>query len=275
MTSESGNELPYVIVEPTGPRLPILISVPHCGTEYPPEVVDQFRPEVIEDPEDTDWFVHHLYDFLVRFGVTIIHARYSRYVIDLNRDPSGKQLYSDGRTETSIIPTHTFSGKPLYRSAAPDPAEYERRLMTYFVPYYQKVEALLKDFRRESRQVMVWDAHSIARSVPSIHPEPFSDLILGSQDGKTAHPKLIEVAMNRLSRGNRYKVANNMPFKGGYITRYFGKPQTNVHALQLEMSQDVYMDDERGSFDSVKAERIQPILRDTIMSLAEVLRRFP
>ena len=267
---------PFVVLRPEGPMLPILISIPHCGTEFPPNLQERFRPEVIEYPEDTDWHVHTLYDFAERHGITIIRAKYSRYVIDLNRDPAGNALYADGRIETGLVPDKTFSGEPLYlEGCGPRPEEVESRLMSYFVPYYRQVENILRDLRQSSRQVLLWDAHSIARSVPSIRHEPFADLMLGNSDGKSAHPALIELAMSKLGRGNRFKVANNAPFKGGYLTRYFGKPSTRVHALQLEMAQDVYMDTENGIFDAARAERIQPILHDTLMSLAELLRRFP
>lgn len=274
MTDDSND--PFVVLQPDGPRLPILISIPHCGTEFPPELQDRFLPEILEYPDDTDWFVHSLYDFCERHGVTIIQSRYSRYVIDLNRDPAGQNLYDDGRTETGLLPDKTFAGAPLYKDGrGPTPCEVEERLLKYFVPYYRKIESVLRELRLTSRQVMLWDAHSIPRHVPSVRAEPFPDLMLGNQDGKTAHPKLVELALAKLSRGNRFKVANNNPFKGGYITRYFGKPANRVHALQLEMSQDVYLDPEKGTFDSARAERIQPILHDTIMSLAELLRRFP
>lgn len=267
---------PFVILRPEGPLVPILISVPHCGTEFPPELQDRFLPDIVEYPEDTDWSVHTLYDFCERHGITLILSRYSRYVIDLNRDPAGKALYTDGRVETGLVPDKTFAGDPLYKDGCgPRPEEIETRLMNYFVPYYRQVENILRELRQTSRQVLLWDAHSIARSVPSIRPEPFPDLMLGNLDGKTAHPKLIELALAKLGRGHRFKVTNNSPFKGGYLTRYFGKPANRVHALQLEMAQDVYMDPERGSFDPARAEKIQPILHDTLMSLAELLRRFP
>src|ERR1051325_1323728 len=107
----------YVIRPPAGtPVLPVVVSVPHCGTEIPADIAATMRPDVARKTEDTDWFVHELYDFAPRLGITWVHARYSRYVVDLNRDPDGGKLYKDGRKETSLVPVRTFAMNPIYRS---------------------------------------------------------------------------------------------------------------------------------------------------------------
>ena len=99
--------------EPTAIHTPILISVPHCGIQFPDEVRNQFNPELIKAPDDTDWFVDHLYDFAPSLGMTMISAVYSRWVIDLNRDPQSKPLYADGRIITELCPTTTFLGESI------------------------------------------------------------------------------------------------------------------------------------------------------------------
>src|SRR5678809_303721 len=103
------------VLRPSSPIAPILLSVPHCGVEFPPEFINEFDPELIAKPDDTDWLVHRLYDFAPAMGITLVHAQYSRWVVDLNRDPAGKPLYSDGRIITGVCPTTTFLGQPLYK----------------------------------------------------------------------------------------------------------------------------------------------------------------
>src|SRR3712207_430138 len=95
---------PYFIIEAKGRKVPIILSVPHSGTEFPEELKAQYRPEMIEQPDDTDWFVHDLYNFAPELGITVIHAKYSRWVIDLNRDPTSEPLYNDGRIITGLTP---------------------------------------------------------------------------------------------------------------------------------------------------------------------------
>ena len=102
----------------------------------------------------------------------------------------------------------------------------------------------------------MWDAHSIRRFVPTIREEPFPDLILGDNDEKSAGKEIIEIALSNLKNG-KYGVNHNSPFKGGNITRSFGKPEKNIHALQLEMTKTNYMDDDELTFNENRANEMR------------------
>ncbi len=262
---------PFFVSQPVS-GIPILLSVPHCGVEFPPEVAAKIRPRYVENPEDTDWFVHDLYNFATDMGITTLHARYSRYVVDLNRDPEGQPLYKDGRQETELMPTRSFAGEPLYDGAAPDAAEQKRRVAAYYRPYHDKLRGLLAEMKKKFGVVLLYDAHSIVRFVPTIRPTPFPDLILGDQRGRTADARIIQTAVDSLQAGGRYELSHNDPFQGGYITRHYGQPFAGVHALQLEMSQDVYM--EGGKLDTKKAEPLRAVLKTTLERLAEGIQGF-
>src|SRR5688572_10106708 len=106
---------PFKVISPTSVRIPILISVPHCGIQFPDELKQELVPSLIAKPDDTDWFVDKLYDFAPAIGITMITAVYSRWVIDLNRDPESKPLYNDGRMITGLCPTTNFLAQPLYK----------------------------------------------------------------------------------------------------------------------------------------------------------------
>lgn len=262
---------PFEIRPPRGTLQPVLISVPHCGTAFPEELKASFLPEVIERPDDTDWFVHDLYSFAAEMGVTLIHANYSRYVIDLNRDPQNKNLYDDGRVQFGLVPSQSFSLRKLYRGPEPDAAEIERRKEKYYHPYHRKIEELLRDLRKRFAHVLFFDAHSIRHQVSAVQKDPFPDLILGTQDGKTADERLIGAAEDVLSRGP-YTFSHNHPFKGGYLTRHFGRPEKNIHALQLEMVQKIYMDEETAVYEPGKAPEVQKLLRRLFEKLTGTLR---
>jgi len=100
---------PYIIIEPKNLRVPFVLSVPHCGTAFPDELKGDYNPSMMSAPDDTDWFVHQLYNFATEMGITIIHARYSRWVIDLNRDPKSAPLYNDGRIKQDLLQQPIFS----------------------------------------------------------------------------------------------------------------------------------------------------------------------
>lgn len=263
---------PYSIIEPKGKKLPIVVSVPHCGISFPESIKDQYNQDLAENPDDTDWFVHTLYNFVSDMGITMIHANYSRWVIDLNRDPASKPLYNDGRIITSLTPSTDFFGKDIYvnEKFVPNETEVDRRLEQYYWPYYKKVEELLEERKAEFGKVLLWDAHSIRQSVPTIRKENFPDLILGNNDEKTAHPELIKAALEGL-KSEDYSLTHNTPFKGGHITRYFGKPENNVHALQLEMSKIHYMDDSETAFDEERANKMRMVLKDTFSRLIDAM----
>ena len=263
---------PFVIIEPKTKKVPFVLSVPHCGVDFPNELKEDYKPDMMSAPDDTDWFVHELYNFASELGITIIHAKYSRWVIDLNRDPKSVPLYNDGRIITGLTTTTDFFGNDIYVSdeKIPDQKEIERRLKTYYWPYYAKIEALLNERIEEFGKVLLWDAHSIRKSVPTIRKEDFPDMILGNNDETTADPKIISTALNNL-RSGEFEISHNTPFKGGHITRYFGKPEKNVHTLQLEMNKILYMNDDELKFNEERANKVRLVLKRTFNSLIQTL----
>jgi N-formylglutamate deformylase len=202
----------------------------------------------------------------------MISAVYSRWVIDLNRDPESKPLYSDGRIITALCPTTDFFGNAIYtdQRKVVQHDEVTRRLNAYYYPYHYKIEELLLDLKNQFGRVLLWDCHSIRQSVPTIYKGKFPDLILGDADGTSSSPGLIETALQGLESGN-YKLSHNHPFKGGYITRTFGKPTENQHALQLEMSKVMYMDDAELKYDDQRANEMRKILIKTFEQLIDGL----
>ena len=109
---------------------PLLLSMPHPGTGLPDEVAAALNARG-KAVEDTDWHMRKLYAFAEqRWKPSVIEAKLSRYVIDLNRDPSGVSLYP-GQATTELVPMSTFDGAPIWLKS-PDTAEIERRRRLYF-----------------------------------------------------------------------------------------------------------------------------------------------
>lgn len=262
----------YTIHPATASEVPIIISVPHCGTAFPDEIKDQYKTKLIKAPDDTDWFVHALYEFAPSMGITMITAKYSRWVIDLNRDPYSKPLYTDGRFITGLCPATTFLGEYIYKDERQEVElpEVKRRKDLYYQPYHSKLKELLRQRKKKFGKVLLWDCHSIRQVVATIQKEKFPDLILGDADGTSASPGLIETALSVLDHSD-HTVSHNHPFKGGYITRYYGKPAKSRHALQLEMTKVNYLDDTETKYDKVRAVKMQDLLRQVFEKLIEQL----
>ncbi len=258
----------FKIIEPTADFVPIIISIPHAGTQFPPELKGHYNKRLQTYLDDTDWFLPKLYGFAPALGITLIKANLSRWVIDLNRDPDSIPLYDDGRLITSHVPLTDFYGNKIYKSPEyePDQTEIERRLHAYYWPYYKKLETLLQDRKNQFGKVLLWDAHSIRHLISTIQKDPFPDMILGNNDEKTADTQIIQTALKGLGTGS-FGLRHNVPFKGGHITRYFGNPKNKIHALQLEMNKILYMDDNELTFNDSRAALVQNVLRTALEGL--------
>jgi len=263
---------PFRIISSKNSEVPIILSVPHCGIVFPADLTDQYKSDLISAPDDTDWFVDTLYDFVSYMGITMIAAQYSRWVIDLNRDPQSKPLYTDGRIITALCPTTTFAGEPIYNDNRKEVSrtEVQQRLDKYYYPYHRKISELIASHKSKFGKVLLWDCHSIRQYVPTVHREKFPDLILGDADGTSASPGLSQSALGTLDH-SEYSVNHNYPFKGGYITRCFGKPADHQHAIQLEMTKVNYMDDDEKNYHPERAERMRDVLKKVFEKLIDQL----
>jgi N-formylglutamate deformylase len=243
---------------------PVLISVPHAGTEIPAEMAARMTTEALDLP-DTDWHVPLLYDFARHLGVGMIAATHSRYVIDLNRDPSGKPLYP-GADNTELVPLTTFARDAVYRSGlAPDDDEVAQRVSRFWRPYHDKVASELDALKARHGIAVLWDAHSIPSVVPRFFSGKLPDLNLGSARGASAAPDLVEAVTRAFKTTNAFSSVVDGRFTGGYITRRFGQPQNGIHALQLELGQAAYMDESPPyRFDAHRAAPMKALLKKTI-----------
>jgi N-formylglutamate deformylase len=240
--------------------MPLLISIPHLGTEIPAELQADMA-DVATLKQDTDWHLDQLYGFARAMGASVIQARVSRYVIDLNRPPNGESLYP-GQTTTGLCPVDTFRGEPLYaHGKAPDADEVARRLEGYWRPYHQQLAAELAHLKALHGQVMLWDAHSIASVLPRLFDGQLPDLNFGTADGKSCAPEVLDAVVAHARTAPCTHVVNGR-FKGGYITRHYGAPGQGVHAIQLEMSQRLYMQETPPfAYEPAKAAALQPLLQ--------------
>lgn len=267
------SEVPFHVRAPTAPAVPLLVSIPHTGVEVPDAIHARFASPAVAALPDTDWHQHELYDFVPALGATTVYARYSRYVIDLNRPKSQAKLYP-GKTETRLVPIRTFADAPIYRDGdEPTPAEIEARIATYWQPYHDKLASELARLRETFGYALLFDAHSIMSFVPRLHPTPLPDLMLGDVDGTSCAGALSDAVLATLT-ASTFTSHRNFRFKGGFITRSFGDPERGVHALQLEMSQRIYMDETPPSPSvTAKAAHLRPVLRAALLAFVAAARR--
>ena len=243
---------------------PLLVSMPHIGTAIPPELQHAYTPEALK-VEDTDWHLHDLYNFLPELGASVLRPHFSRYVIDLNRPPDDAPMYP-GASNTGLCPTHFFSGQALYRPAqAPLPDEVQRRRTVFWQPYHNALFSELARIKARHGFALLWDAHSIRSQIPWLFEGKLPDLNIGTVSGKSAHPAITNAVANACRALPHLTTAVNGRFKGGYITRHYGQPAHDVHAVQLEMCQSLYMQEVAPyAYAPDLALKIQPLLMNMV-----------
>lgn len=249
--------------------LPLLISIPHLGTRIPADIAATMTP-VAQRTDDCDWHLDRLYAFARRMGASILAPTYARYVIDLNRPPDGANLYP-GQDTTGLLPVDTFDKEPLYREGQlPDEAEVARRRDAYWMPYHAALASELAALKARHGKVLLWEAHSIRSHVPRFFEGRLPDFNFGTSNGASAVAGLAEELAAVVERHGDYSAVANGRFKGGYITRHYGETSQGVHAVQLELSQITYMQEQLPyAYDEALAAKLEPLLEQLVTTALE------
>ena len=246
---------------------PLLLSLPHVGTQIPAELLARLTPRAAE-VEDTDWHLEAVYSFARELGASVIVPRHSRYVIDLNRPPENAPMYP-GANNTELCPTRYFTGEPLYRDGQlPNDTEVAQRLQRYWRPYHDALAAELARLKAEHGHALLWDGHSIRSQLPWLFDGQLPALNLGTANGASCAPSLRAGLMDVLGAQGQYSHVTDGRFKGGYITRHYGQPGQGVHAVQMEMCWHTYMPEEGPwRLDAARVQRLQPLLRALLQTM--------
>lgn len=242
-------------------RLPLLISVPHAGT-YVPDRIAQNMTNAGKDSLDSDRHVDQLYAFAKDMGAGMLVATHSRYVVDLNRPADDQNLYP-GQDTTGLCPTNSFDRDPLYKGEwTLNTQDISARTPEFWQPYHDKLASELARLKAEFGYALLWDAHSIKSTVPRFFEGRLPDINIGTVNGGSCKAGLGEAILSAAQGQDKYSAVLNGRFKGGHITRHYGAPENNIHAIQLELSQITYMDEE-APFDYRPdlAKNVQPVLK--------------
>jgi len=249
---------------------PLLLSLPHVGTAIGDDVIPALAPRALA-LEDTDWHLAAVYGFAHELGASVLVPRYSRYVVDLNRPPENAPMYP-GANNTELVPTRFFTGDALYRGGrVPDEPEIARRVDVYWRPYHDALAAEIARLVAAHGHAVLWDGHSIQAEVPWLFQGRLPDLNLGTAAGASCAPALRSALMAVLAAQTSFSHVSDGRFKGGYITRRYGRPGERVNAVQLEMSLATYMDETRAALpvapvDRDRLARLQPVLRELLQT---------
>lgn len=211
---------------------PLILAMPHGGTDLPGDCADLFRSRWIAR-RDADWHIDKLYTGLA--DATVVATSVSRSIIDVNRDPSGASLYP-GQATTELCPTITFDGEPLYaEDKAPDAQAITHRRQTWFAPYHDALAAEIVRLRALHPRVVVYDCHSIRSRIPRLFDGALPIFNIGTNGGQTCDPALRDAVAAVCAQTGLSAVVDGR-FRGGWTTRHYGRPEAGVHAIQMELA---------------------------------------
>ncbi len=238
---------------------PLLVSLPHDGSLIPSAIAELMTASARRAP-DTDWHVARLYAFARELGASLLAPRFSRYVVDLNRPPDDVSLYP-GQNTTGLCPIVQFSGEPVYRDAMlPTPVEIAERVDRYWRPYHAGLREELLRLKATHGRALLWEGHSIRGEVPFLFDGRLPDLNLGTAGGSSCSPQLQARLEAALAAEKDYDYVINGRFRGGYITRHYGDPANGIDAVQLEVSQRIYMNQADFAYDPIRCRDAQALI---------------
>jgi len=218
---------------------PVVLGMPHVGRQLPEHLFARLNANG-RRLSDTDWHIDRLYDGLLP-DATIVQADFHRYVIDANRDPEQISLYP-GQNTTSLCPDTDFDNQPIWSdSEAIADSEIAHRVAQFHAPYHAALQRQLDRVRDIHGFAILFDCHSIRSNVPWLFDGQLPVFNIGTNDGVTCDPRVEEAVTSALCEDAQFSSVLNGRFKGGWSTRRYGQPDQNVHAIQLEMAQRVYM----------------------------------
>jgi formiminoglutamase len=257
---------------------PLVVSLPHTGTEIPADIESRLVSPWLARA-DADWWVERLYAFAADLDATLVRTAVSRTVIDVNRDPGGASLYP-GHATTDLCPVTTFDGQPLYRRGAePDEDEIAERRVQWFDPYHQALRHELDRLHARHGAVVLYDAHSIRSRVPRLFEGELPQFNIGTNGGASCDPRLT-AAVEAVCDASLWPRVTNGRFKGGHITRRYGRPEAAVHAIQMELACRGYMDEPAGAlipdnwptpFDPTRAAPMAAVLKAVLLACLDLV----
>lgn len=253
---------------------PVILGLPHTGTEVPPDIWSRLNEEGAK-LRDTDWHIHQLYDGLLP-SVTTVRATFHRYVIDANRDPSGQSLYP-GQNTTGLVPLTDFDDQPIWKDGeAPDERDIDARLAAFHQPYHAALAAEIERVKAKHGVAILYDCHSIRSVCPFLFEGRLPDFNIGTNDGKSCSPEIEQATRDICAAAPNYTSIVNGRFKGGWTTRHYGRPTDGVHAIQMELAQATHLETEAPPFaySPAKADRLRIHLAEILAALQRIAGQF-
>jgi N-formylglutamate deformylase len=239
----------FRVIAPQATETPVLVEIPHAGLAVDAQTAASLAAPVRSLGTDADLYVDELYSGAPGTGATVLVAELSRYVCDLNRsehdvDPLAAAGGTAQRAPHGLIWRDTTDGqRALYQSLSRE--ELTRRVETFYRPYHKRLTELLAAKRAKFGYAILLAGHSMPSRGRQGHIDTGrdrADVVPGSRGRTSAAGVVIDTA-ERIARQRAWTVTHDDPYRGGFTTAHYGRPDQAQHALQVELSRRLYMDE--------------------------------
>lgn len=248
----AGITTPFDIDAPARLDVPLVVSSPHSGRDYPAAFLAASRLDLHELRCSEDSFIEMLFADAPDIGAHLLSARFPRAYVDVNREP----FELDPDMFDAPLPDYVDSNSKrvaaglgtIARIVTADTEIYQERLSfvevksrieTLYMPFRKALEQLLETTRHHFGYAVLLDCHSM----PSSALDGRVDIVLGDRHGISAHADLVHAAHENLESMG-YDAVCNKPYAGGAITRCYGRPNAATHAIQIEINRALYMNED-------------------------------
>jgi N-formylglutamate amidohydrolase len=245
----------FAVDEPAAHSLPFVFNTGHSGAVYPPDFVAASRLDALTLRRSEDAHVDRLFASVVALGAPLLRANFPRAFLDVNREPfeldprmfEGR-LPSFANTRSmrvagglGTVPRVVADGQEIYARRLPV-TEATARIEGLYKPYHRALRGLIQRTARSHGHCVLIDCHSMPSSSLGRDPEMKADVVLGDRYGTACAPGLIN-GFEAAFRARGFRVVRNKPYAGGFITEHYGEPNLGRHALQIEVSRGLYMNE--------------------------------
>ena len=230
---------------------PLLVMTPHSGRDYNKRFLKYIKLKLNEIRNTEDFYVDQL--FLPNINeFSYLNAKFPRVIVDVNRSPleidatmwennNLKTLFNSKSSKVingiGVFAKYNLYGKYLYSSKIPF-NEAKWRLLNYYFPYHKKIKEILHTNKNKYEEVIALDCHSMSSAL--VNNE--IDIVISNGDNKTSSKELINLVKNSFKKYS-YNTRLNSPFKGGFISTYYGNPSKKIHFIQIEINKKIYMNE--------------------------------
>lgn len=269
---------PFQVFEPVEDS-PVLVEIPHAGLELDAPTMNWLVAPTRSVARDADLYVGELYADAPSAGATVLRSNVSRFAVDLNRasDDFDGQTVEGGSTADrprGVVWRLTSEGLAVQRERLPR-EELERRLEHYWRPYHATLRALLERKRERFGHAILVCAHSMptpkSRGLRSFVQNRLADVVPGTRGRTSAATRWID-EVDRAARDHGFAVEHDFPYRGGFSTGHYGRPDLNVHAIQVEVARRLYMHEETLVLEPAGVSRLQRFTTDLIERLVTSAR---